>query len=299
MNANLKNKAKGMFYGMASADALGAAVEFMEKGTFEPVTNYRGFGPHEIEAGQWTDDTSMALALADSINKTGWDKNDQLKRYLDWRQNGKYSVNGCLFDIGTTTRFAIDNFELTGDLISDNDITCSGNGSIMRLAPVVIKYCESNNEELTEKARESSETTHASIFCKDACVYMAIVLKALMHGEDRNIVLTKSWWDSQKIKLIKNVYDIIENNEKEPNGSGFVIDSLYSALWAFKTSSSFEEAVLKAVNLGNDADTTGAVCGHFAGAYWGYDQIPQHLIDGLDKKEMIDEYLNPLISGLT
>lgn len=294
----MKNKAKGMFYGLASGDALGAAVEFKQKGTFKPVTCYRGFGPHGIAAGQWTDDTSMALALADSINQVGWDKTDQLKRYLDWRQNGKYSVTGYLFDIGTTTCHAINNFELTGETTSDNDIACSGNGSIMRLAPVVIKYYNQSNEELAEKARDSSETTHASIFCKDACVYMAIVLKALMLGEDRSVVLTKSWWDSKNIKLVKNVYDIIENNDKEPVGSGFVIDSLHASLWAFKTSYSFEEAVLKAVNLGDDSDTTGAVCGQFAGAFWGYDQIPQHLIDGLDKKEMIDQYLNPLLNEL-
>jgi ADP-ribosyl-[dinitrogen reductase] hydrolase len=292
----MKNKAKGTLYGLASGDALGAAVEFKPKGTFKPVTCYRGFGPHGLAAGQWTDDTSMALALADSINQVGWDKTDQLNRYLDWRQNGKYSITGYLFDIGTTTRHAIDNFELTGDTISDNDIACSGNGSIMRLAPVVIKYYNRSNEEVAEKARESSDTTHASILCKDACVYMAIVLKALMHGEDRNVVLTKTWWDSQNIKLVKGIYNIIENDDKEPVGSGFVVDSLHAALWAFKTSSSFEEAVLKAVNLGDDSDTTGAVCGQFAGAFWGYDQIPQHLIDGLDKKEMIDQYLNPLLN---
>lgn len=291
----MNDKAKGMFYGMAIGDALGAAVEFQEKGTFEPVTDYRGFGPHGLDPGQWTDDTSMALALADSINCAGWDRVDQLTRYLDWRQNGKYSVNGYLFDIGNTTRHAIDNFELTGVTVSDDDIACSGNGSIMRLAPVPIRYYEASNEELAQKARESSITTHASIFCQDACVYMAIVLRALMRGEHRDVVLSKEWWDSQKIKLVKNVSDIIENDVKGPIGSGFVIDSLHAALWAFRTSSSFEQAVIKAVNLGDDSDTTGAVCGHFAGAYWGYDKIPQHLIDGLDKKEMLDEYLDPLL----
>jgi len=95
--------------------------------------------------------------------------------------------------------------------------------------------------------------------------------------------------------VVKHVYDIIENHDKEPVGSGFVIDSLHAALWAFRTSSSFEEAVLKAVNLGDDADTTGAVCGQLAGAYWGYDGIPQSLIDGLDRKDMIDKYLEPLL----
>ena len=175
-----KDRKKGMLYGLAIGDALGAAVEFKPKGTFKEVTDYRGFGPHGLAPGQWTDDTSMALALADSIDQTGWDKSDQLTRYLDWRQNGKYSVTGTLFDIGTTTRYAIDNFELTGETVSDSDISGSGNGSIMRLAPVVIAYA--NDPDLVIKARESSETTHASIFCKDACVYMAVVLQGLVNG---------------------------------------------------------------------------------------------------------------------
>ena len=289
------DKKRGMFYGMAIGDALGAAVEFQPKGTFREVTGYRGFGPHGLDPGQWTDDTSMALALADSLGQRGWDKRDQLERYLEWRQNGKYSVTGYLFDIGTTTRYAIDNFEITGDLVSDDDIASSGNGSIMRLAPVPIFWHDSLDRKLAQAARESSETTHASELCKDACAYMALVLRALMRGEDREIVLSKEWWNERLIDLHPRVYDIIENDEKEPVGSGFVIDSLHAALWAFRTSDSFEEAVLKAVNLGDDSDTTGAVCGHFAGAYWGYDAIPKHLIEGLGKKDMIDLYLNPIL----
>jgi ADP-ribosyl-[dinitrogen reductase] hydrolase len=306
----MTDKKRGMFYGLAIGDALGAAVEFREKDTFPLVTGYRGFGPHGLEAGQWTDDTSMALALADSIAH-GWSKKDQLERYLQWRQNGKYSVTGELFDIGNTTRHAIDNFERTGDLTADDDIAASGNGSIMRLAPVVIKYypdvqlnllncleLHTSADKMLEfitKVRESSETTHASPLCVDSCIYMAVVSAALLLGEDREKVLSRDWWILQGIGLHNRVHDIVGNNDKEPVGSGFVVDSLHAALWAFKTSFSFEEAVLKAVNLGDDSDTTGAVCGQFAGAYWGYSGIPGHLIDGLDKKEIIDLYLNPIL----
>lgn len=285
----MRDKKRGMFYGMAIGDALGAAVEFREKGTFEPVSGYRGFGPHGLAPGQWTDDTSMALALADSIAQAGWDKADQLWRYLAWRQTGKYSVTGYLFDIGTTTRHAIDNFELYGTTTADPDVANSGNGSIMRLAPVVIRYADSSTEELMQKARESSETTHASVLCKDACAYMAVVLVGLMRGEDRDLVLSKTW------SLHPRVQEIIDHPEREPKGSGFVLDSLHAALWAFRTSSSFTEAVFKAVNLGDDSDTTGAVCGQFAGAYWGFDGIPEPLINGLDRKDMIDQYLEPLL----
>lgn len=291
----VQNRLRGMLYGMAIGDALGAAVEFKQKGQFEPVTGYRGFGPHGLAPGQWTDDTSMALALADSINIAKWSKKDQLSRYLQWRKHGKYSVTGYLFDIGNTTRSAIDFFEGSGSLTNNASDQCSGNGSIMRLAPVVAAYFDKEKFLYFQRLSESSETTHASRLCKSSCVYMGFLLKGIIDGEDKEEVLSRGWWDRQGVQLVPEVLDIIENDEKEPVGSGFVIDSLHAALWAFRTSSSFEEAILKAVNLGNDSDTTGAVCGHFAGAYWGFDQIPQHLIDGLDRKNMLDEYFDPLL----
>ena len=289
----MKNRKKGAFYGLAVGDALGAAVEFREQGSFPEVTGYRGNGPHLLGPGQWTDDTSMALALADSLAQ-GWSKEDQLARYCNWMQNGKYSVTGHLFDIGTTTRCGLNNFIESGTTTNNTNAEDSGNGSIMRLAPVPIKYHNLSNEELAEKARESSETTHGSIFAKDACVYMATVIAALINGESKEC-LTERWWGwEDKPELNSTVYEYIFSN-KGPRGTGFVLESLHAALWAFKTSDSFEEAVLKAVNLGDDSDTTGAVCGQFAGAFWGYDEIPQSLIDGLDKKDMIDLYLNPIL----
>jgi ADP-ribosyl-[dinitrogen reductase] hydrolase len=130
-------------------------------------------------------------------------------------------------------------------------------------------------------------------FCVDSCVYLAVILAALIKGEGKE-VLTRQWWDAKQIPLNKHVLEIIENDDN-PVGSGFVIRSLHAALWSFRHANSFQDAVLTAVNLGDDADTTGAVCGQLAGAYWGFNGIPQSLIDGLDKKEMIDMYLNPIL----
>lgn len=291
----MNDKKKGAFYGMAIGDALGAAVEFKPKGTFKEVVGYRGLGPHGLVAGQWTDDTSMALALADSIQH-GWSKVDQLSRYVEWMEHGKYSVTGYLFDIGTTTRDSLFKFQTNGSVTNNCEASDSGNGSIMRLAPVPIKYHQLSVLELAEKARESSETTHGSIFAVDSCIYMSIVLAALINGESKETVLSKTFWSNKpKLQLHPVVIEYIFNHEKEPVGSGFVLDSLHAALWAFRTSDSFEEVVLKAVNLGDDSDTTGAVCGQFAGAYWGYSAIPEHLINGLHKKDMIDQYLNPIL----
>ena len=130
--------------GLAVGDALGAAVEFKHPGTFKPVTGYRDGGPHRLAAGEWTDDTSMALALADSIVTAGWDLDDQARRYIQWWRKGTYSVNGFCFDIGHTTCWALSRFEQLADARKSGDTSerASGNGSIMRLVPVAIRYAE-------------------------------------------------------------------------------------------------------------------------------------------------------------
>src|SRR5262249_43417895 len=132
-----RDRQRGMLLGLAVGDALGAAVEFEVPGTFEPVTGYRGGGPHGLEPGEWTDDTSMALALAGSIADVGWDLNDQAERYLAWWRTGACSVNGRVFDIGTTTVAALQRFRQSGDAWTSGDRSefASGNGSVMRLAP--------------------------------------------------------------------------------------------------------------------------------------------------------------------
>lgn len=284
---------KGLFYGLAIGDALGAAVEFMEPGEFEPVTSYRGKGPHQLEPGEWTDDMSMALALADSLS-LGWDTRDQLQRYLDWFQTGKYSVNGTCFDIGTTTRNALMDFELKGQLISDHDDFSAGNGSIMRLAPIVIKY-DRDIEELSQLAGQSSATTHSHRDCIAGCQFLARFCSFLLYNKTcpqfslslamDYAPLTPRIWEIEKTYYITELI----------KGSGYVVQSLQAALWAFFTTTNFEDCVLRAVNLGNDADTTGAVAGQIAGAFYGFSKIPQHLIDGLARKDMIDLYLNKLL----
>ena len=177
---------RGTLFGLAVGDALGAAVEFEPPGTFPEVTGYRGGGPHGLAAGAWTDDTSMALALADSIASVGWNLNDQAGRYTAWWQKGEYSVNGWCFDIGITTRSALNRFLKTGDARTSGDTSerASGNGSIMRLAPVSIRYTDLFPDQLDELVRllvESSLPTHASPQCLSACAYMGLVLCGLIH----------------------------------------------------------------------------------------------------------------------
>jgi ADP-ribosylglycohydrolase len=306
---NRLDRCRGALIGLAVGDALGAAVEFMDPGTFPPVTGYRSGGPHGLNAGEWTDDTSMALALADSIKTVGWDLNDQAERYVQWMKHGKFSVNGRCFDIGITTSRALHTFMESKDATQSGSRSesASGNGSIMRLAPVPIRYhglFPNHITELSRLAEESSLTTHASEQCLSACRYMATVLSGLIYGEDRNKVLSASWELLAELNANKPLHPLVlavangSFRDKAPpaiRGSGWVVESLEAALWAFDNAESFEAAVLKAVNLGFDTDTTGAVCGQLAGALWGESGIPASLHQGLARYDMLNEALDGLV----
>jgi ADP-ribosylglycohydrolase len=307
------DRRRGALIGLAVGDGLGAAVEFKAPGSFAPVTGYRSGGPHGLKAGEWTDDTSMALALADSIATAGWDLNDQASRYVEWWKKGKYSVNGRCFDIGYTTRMALSTYIDDKNALASGDRSerASGNGSIMRLAPVPIRYAglyPNKVEEISRFAEESSLPTHASEQCLSACRYLATVLAALIHGEDRDEVLSPDWQPLQQLNDIKALHPLIQEiaqgsfRQKQPpaiQGSGWVVKSLEASLWAFHDAETFEEAVLRAVNLGDDADTTGAVCGQLAGAYWGESQIPDALRSGLARMDMIEEALAVIVGEST
>ena len=242
----MKDRCRGALIGLAVGDALGAAVEFSDPGSFPPVTGYRSGGPHGLKPGEWTDDTSMALALADSIASVGWDLNDQASRYVEWWQTGKYSVNGRRFDIGITTRNALNRFLTNKDALASGNTSdqASGNGSIMRLAPVPIRfagYFPTNIEELSRLAEESSIPTHASEQCRSACRYLATVLASLIQGEDRATVLSPTWKPLQRLNDIKPLHPLIQQvaqgsfRQKQPpaiQGSGWVVKSLEASLWA-------------------------------------------------------------------
>src|SRR5579859_5465478 len=157
----MRDRQRGTLVGLAVGDALGAAVEFKHPGTFEPVTGYRSGGPHRLNSGEWTDDTSMALALADSIATVGWDINDQAQRYVEWSESGKYSVNGHCFDIGITTSRSLSKFRQTTDASSSGSTSesSSGNGSIMRLAPVPIRFSHFFPHDLETLSRYAEESS--------------------------------------------------------------------------------------------------------------------------------------------
>lgn len=304
-----RDRQRGMLLGLAIGDALGAAVEFRAPGSFKPVTAYRDGGPHGLEPGEWTDDTSMALALADSIAEAGWDLRDQAKRYVAWWRTGAYSVNGRVFDIGITTVNSLRRFQQSGDPWTSGDASerASGNGSIMRLAPVPIAFAHLFPDQLGDlviRAVESSQPTHASPQCRSSCACLAVALAALVNGIPREVVLDPDWSAWNELRALKPLHPEVQEvirgsfHRKVPpeiQGSGYVVKSLEAALWAFAGAESFRDAVLRAVNLGDDADTTGAVCGQLAGAHWGESGIPPELLSGLASRELLERALQGLL----
>lgn len=285
------DRARGALLGLAIGDALGAPVEFREQGTFEPVRGFRSGGAHHLEAGQWTDDTSMALCLAESLTECGrFEPVDQMRRYDRWFREGYLSSTGTCFDVGNATREAIIRFERTGEGFSGSrDPNQAGNGSLMRLAPIPIFFFD-DPERAVLYAAESSRVTHGAMEAVEACRYFAALLWGALHGETSYDLLSPLYepvvglWE--KAPLIPSIEFVAKGSfrtrpREEIQASGYAVKSLEAALWAFNRGKTFEEAVLLAVNLGNDADTTGAICGQLAGAYWGASAIPEALRKGL------------------
>ena len=288
---------RGALLGLAAGDALGTTLEFEAPGSFTPITDMTGGGPFNLEPGQWTDDTSMALCLAESIIEVGWDPVDQLTRYVRWWHEGHLSSNGRFFDIGVGTRAALARFQKTGDpWCGSTDPGSAGNGSIMRLAPAALAYAFDRGEALV-KAAESSRTTHGAATAVDACRYLTALLVGAINGVDKETLLESGYFTAAETPEIATVAagSFRDREPPEIRGTGYVVESLEAALWALDRSSSFEEGALLAVNLGNDADTTGAVYGQLAGALYGEGAIPAHWVSQLALRETIEIYADRLL----
>jgi len=295
---------KGTLLGLAVGDALGTTLEFKLPGSFEPITDIVGGGPFHLKPGEWTDDTSMALCLTESlIDCNGFDLKDQLNRYLRWFREGYLSSNGECFDIGNTVMSALLQFERSRNPYSGGTEPMSaGNGSIMRLAPIPLFFA-SNPDVAIEKSGESSRSTHNTQACVDACRYFGGLLVGAVRDVPKEKLLSKRFrpldgkW--RKKQLLSEISEVASGSFKEKNppeikGTGYVVRSLEAALWAFYHSDSFEEGCLMAVNLGDDADTTGAIYGQLAGAYYGEDGIPSHWLEKIVKRGLIEEYAEEL-----
>ena len=279
-----KDRFRGCLLGLATGDALGTTLEFRIPGSFHPIDDVIGGGPFDLEPGQWTDDTSMALCLAASLIETGhFDPEDQMQRYVRWWEEGYMSSTGTCFDIGNTIADALWHFTDSGDpYAGSTDPFSAGNGSLMRLAPVPMCYA-GNAAEAVAKSADSSRTTHGAVEAVDACRYFGGLLIAALNGVDKETLLSSLFSPLQGLwersPLAEKVAEVATGSFKhreppEIRGTGYVVESMEAALWAFHKSQNFREGALLAANLGDDADTTAAIYGQISGAHYGAEAIP-------------------------
>ena len=253
-------------FGLAVGDALGVPYEFRPRGSFA-CTGMVGHGTYGQPAGTWSDDTSMTLATCDSIRACGRvDADDMRSRFRAWIEDGAYAIDGVVFDYGNTTARAL--AAGTG-CAGERD---NGNGSLMRIAPLA--FTDATDDEV----RAVSAITHAHPVSTGACVDMVHVMRALAAG-------------ASPTEAVPNLDVLLAASEKDLRSGGFVRDTYCAALWCLAVSGSYEECVLRAVNLGDDTDTTAAVAGALAGIAYGIEGIPGGWLSGLRGKDIIERCL--------
>lgn len=313
----MTNIYKSGMYGLIVGDALGVPVEFKSRKeiAINPVTNMRGHGTHNQPAGTWSDDSSMALATLDSIKKEdGINTDSIMENFAKWCLRGEYTPFNDVFDIGIATRNAIISYgqgmeplKCGGAGEYDN-----GNGSLMRILPACIylwdrakKKCTTDDEGIY-LVHNASALTHAHIRSQMACGIYYFMVKAILNESgiliDRmQVGINKAWAyyrrDLRNNKELANYDRIMDLNvlkdadESTIKSSGYVVDTLEASIWCLLNTDSYSEAVLKAVNLGDDTDTIGAVTGGLAGLYYGYDAIPAEWIEELKGKDKLKDII--------
>lgn len=279
------DRARGALLGLAVGDAIGTTVEFKPRGAFTPVTDMVGGGCFRLVPGQWTDDTSMALCLGYSLLEIGFDLHDQMQRYLRWQDTGYMASNGKCFDIGNATYDALAHYRRTGNpQAGSTNPHSAGNGALMRLAPVPIYYLNAPELAISMSVAQTT-TTHQAPECLQASGLLAAVLLSALQGQNKTALML-AMQQQDPLALSAPLQAVARGDFKakttdQIRGAGYVVQSLEAALWCFWQTDNFKDCVLLAANLGDDADTTAAIAGQVAGAFYGESGIPKPWLDRL------------------
>lgn len=307
----MKNTVKAGIFGVCIGDALGVPVEFNKRETLRtfPVKNMREFGSWNQPKGTWSDDSSLTLCLAEELMK-GYDLEKIGQSFVKWNKYGHWTAHGKLFDIGGTTRHSIarlikgESARFSGNIFEEDN----GNGSLMRILPLAFYLKDEENiEKLYQTVKEVSSITHGhfrSVFACFIYVIFAIELIKAKNNKEAYAYTQKialefaenQDFNPKEIQLFDRVLknDISEYHEDTISSGGYVLSSLEASLWCFLNSESYSEAVLKAVNLGEDTDTTGAITGGIAGIYYGFENIPEEWVEVLARKKDIEKLCEKL-----
>jgi ADP-ribosylglycohydrolase len=314
-NKDFENIVKSALFGVAVGDALGVPVEFVSREELRknPVTDMRGYGSHHQPAGTWSDDSSLTFCLADALT---YDFNIHrvALNCMKWVAENFWTARGEVFDIGYGTRKAIQRLAdgVDPEQAGGTDETDNGNGSLMRILPLLFYIYDKPMEERFRITRQVSSITHGHIRSVIACFYYLELAKILLSQKDK----TKAYNDLQKLfigfdlsklaseteiakfdRLLKD--DISKLTEEEIKSSGYVLDTLEAAIWCLLTTNSYEECVLIAVNLGDDTDTTAAVAGGLAALCYGCNDIPERWLSQLARREDIEDLVARLADKIS
>jgi len=290
-----RDRAVGCLLGLAVGDAIGTAVEFKSRDSFAPLTDMVGGGPFGLAPGEWTDDTTMALCLAESLLAKGTvDQADLMTRFAGWLQRGENTVSGRCFDIGATTRAAVQSFIASGNPSAGSQLaTAAGNGSLVRLAPLAI-FAHRDRELAELLAGKQSRTTHATPEVIDACRLFTDMLIDALTGADKEGTLRQRVMALSPKVLFISAGEFKSKTRDQIRSSGYVVHTLEAALWSVWQTDNFRDAVLMAANLGDDADSVAAVAGQLAGALYGAKAIPDAWLAKLAWRDRIEKLANAL-----
>lgn len=288
----MKNKIMGGIVGHVVGDALGVPVEFTSRAHCKanPVTGMRGYGTYNQPAGTWSDDSSMLFATMESLvlNKC-FIRSDMMNRFYRWAMHGAYTPHGVAFDIGGTTRTAIARWAVGREECGLSDEKSNGNGSLMRILPFAIGLA---NGEIIWCA---SAMTHAHMRSIAACFLYSSIVQCVMADmplADAIKLAMAKYAGAPEIEHYARLNNLQDLTEDEIRSSGYVVDTLEAALWCALTTDNYKDCVLKAVNLGEDTDTIGAIAGGLAGVMYGFDAIPAEWVNALQRKEYVLDMAN-------
>ena len=300
--------------GLIVGDALGVPVEFSSREEMKkhPVTDMTGYGTYPVPAGSWSDDSSMALASLSALHTDGINLKKTMDNFVAWENKGEFTPAGEVFDEGNTCSFAIYQYIRSGDATSCGQASenSNGNDSLMRILPVCVYLKDLQDEEgLEDRAcvamvHDMSALTHGHLRSKMACgIYFYCVRELAKRCESLENLLqnalnqafafyernSESKKELAHSNRIRNVAELKAIPESQINSGGYVIHSMEAALWCLANTASYEECVLKAINLGDDTDTTAAIAGGLAGIYYGYENIPEKWKKAIVRREWIEE----------
>ncbi len=296
---------KGLLFGIAIGDALGVPVEFMSRKHLQanPVVGMREFGTHHQPAGTWSDDSAMSFLLVEQLIE-GYDIEGLGKKFCQWYQYNYWTPHGDIFDMGVATRNAMDKIAKGVSALESGecDDYSNGNGSLMRILPLAIYLQNKSIDQRFCITKEVSGITHSHIRSVIGCFFAVEFVIQLLAGKDKCIAYSEAQnivrdylhlidIKSSEIELYNRILfdDISRIPAQDIYSSGYVLHTLEASLWAFLTTNTFKDAILKAVNLGDDADTIGSLTGGMAGLFYGFEQIPEEWINQLARKEDIEE----------